>query len=96
MGIYSSQALGTAADELRASMDGARSTVAARHALRDVRLVVIAGELMGDTEYSKKLATLSRRGIYQVAQGSGHSVQYERPDLVTDAIRQVIEQVRSE
>jgi pimeloyl-ACP methyl ester carboxylesterase len=35
------------------------------------------------------LAALSRQSVVVVAQGSGHDVQVDRPELVIDAVRQM-------
>ena len=41
----------------------------------------------------RALAGLSTRGVLARADGSGHVIQEERPDLVVEAIRQVLAQV---
>lgn len=45
--------------------------------------------------FQKDLAALSPRGTQVVADSSGHAVQLEQPQIVVDAIRQVVDQVRS-
>lgn len=39
----------------------------------------------------RRLATLSPRATFMVAQGSGHDVQIDRPDAVIDAIKRIVE-----
>ena len=46
-------------------------------------------ELQGD------LAALSSRGRVVVAEGAGHMIHHERPDVVVEAIREVVAAVRS-
>jgi pimeloyl-ACP methyl ester carboxylesterase len=43
----------------------------------------------------EKVARLSRRGKHLVATRSGHWIQLDQPELVIEAIRQVVEQVRA-
>ena len=38
----------------------------------------------------QQLATLSPRGTLRVAHGSGHYIQNDRPEMVIEAIRQVV------
>jgi pimeloyl-ACP methyl ester carboxylesterase len=45
-------------------------------------------------ELHKEIAGMSSRGRRIVAEKSGHMIHHEQPDLVVEAIRQVIEQVR--
>ena len=40
-------------------------------------------------------AALSSNGRLIIAEGSGHAIHWEQPTLVVDAVRQVIEDVRS-
>lgn len=42
----------------------------------------------------RELAQLSSRGTLTVAKNSGHYIQLERPDVVVEAVRSVVEQVR--
>ncbi len=44
----------------------------------------------------KELAALSPDDTHMIAEGSGHGIQDDRPDLVVDAIRQVVEAVRNQ
>jgi pimeloyl-ACP methyl ester carboxylesterase len=46
-------------------------------------------------ELQGELAALSSRGRLVVAENAGHMVHHERPDVVVDAIRDVVEGVRS-
>ena len=39
----------------------------------------------------RRLATLSPQATFLVAQGSGHDVQVDRPDIVIDAVRRMAE-----
>lgn len=41
-----------------------------------------------------ELAGLSTRGSQRIAKNSGHYIQLDRPDMVVDAVRQVVEQAR--
>ena len=61
-------------------------------ALPDVPLAVISsGELPPDQmEEQRRLATLSSSGRHIVAERSGHWVQFDEPDLVVGAIREVL------
>jgi len=45
--------------------------------------------------YQKKMAQLSSNSTFIVAEGSGHGVPTQRPDVVVDAIRKVLEQHNS-
>ncbi|MDF2998038.1 MAG: hypothetical protein K0R27_3675 [Xanthobacteraceae bacterium] len=40
----------------------------------------------------RQLAALSTRSTFIVAQGSGHDVQPDRPEIVIDAIRRTAEE----
>lgn len=42
-----------------------------------------------------ELSDLSTRGTYTVAKNSAHYIQIDRPDVVIDAIRNIVEQARS-
>jgi pimeloyl-ACP methyl ester carboxylesterase len=42
-------------------------------------------------QLQKQLATLSPQGTLVVAQGSGHDIQFDRPDVVIDAIKRMAE-----
>lgn len=43
----------------------------------------------------EELAHLSTRGTHEIAKNSSHYIQMDRPDLVIDAVRSVVEQVRA-
>ncbi len=68
--------------------------------LGDRPLIVLASEQnMTATPYwveaQRQQAALSTNGRLIVAAGSGHDIHWEQPPLVIDAVRQVIEDVRS-
>lgn len=44
----------------------------------------------------REMVALSPDGTHIIAEGSGHGIQDDRPDLVVDAIRQVVESARNE
>jgi len=44
----------------------------------------------------REMVALSPDGTHIIAEGSGHGIQDDRPDLVVDVIRQVIESARNE
>jgi pimeloyl-ACP methyl ester carboxylesterase len=46
-------------------------------------------------EHQKKMAQLSSNSTFIVAEGSGHGVPTQRPDVVVEAIRKVLEQHKS-
>jgi pimeloyl-ACP methyl ester carboxylesterase len=45
-------------------------------------------------ELHADLANQSPQGVHIIAHESGHAIQLDKPELVIDAIRQVIEKVR--
>jgi pimeloyl-ACP methyl ester carboxylesterase len=96
--VYGPGSLATAAEELRASVEGARdvSAAAAPGAWGSLPVVVITAGSDGDPELGEELAALSEAGRQIMAEGSGHYVQYERPQVVVDAILDVVERVRTE
>ncbi len=57
----------------------------------DVELFRVANE-----EMQAELAALSARGKQIIAEDCGHHIHIERPELVIDAIREVVEAVRSQ
>ncbi len=74
--------------------------VLAGQTLSDLPLVVIAAEknmtgLAGWAGAQEALAHLSTNGSLVVANGSGHYVQLEQPDLVTTIIKQVVAAARA-
>jgi pimeloyl-ACP methyl ester carboxylesterase len=46
------------------------------------------------SEYQRDLATLSTDSAYLVAEGSGHYVQLDRPDLVVKAVTNIVKKIR--
>ena len=46
-------------------------------------------------ELQQELASLSTQGVQVIAEKSGHYIQWDQPDLVIDAIRTMVMQVRS-
>ena len=44
----------------------------------------------------REMVALSPDGTHIIAEGSGHGIQIDRPDLVVDAIRQAVESARNE
>ena len=47
-------------------------------------------------EMQAQLALLSTRGRQVVVEGSGHAIQYEAPNAVADAVRDVVNEIRHE
>jgi pimeloyl-ACP methyl ester carboxylesterase len=45
-------------------------------------------------EMQQELAQLSSKGMRKIAKNSGHYIQLDRPDVVVDAVRNVVEQIR--
>ena len=81
----------------RAADDGA---LQAAPSLGDRPLIVLAaGQNMTATPYwveaQRRQAALSSDSRLIIADGSGHFIQWDQPTLVIDAVRQVIEDVRS-
>jgi pimeloyl-ACP methyl ester carboxylesterase len=89
----------TSAEALeRASDDG---QLQAAPSLGDRPLIVLAaGQNMSNPqlpawpEAQRRLAALSTNGRLTVVEGSGHYIHWEHPDVVIDAVRQVVEQAR--
>jgi len=84
------------ADYLRVFEEAAKS--AARQALpRDIALTVItAGDQPDDvTAAHERLVRASSRGRHVVAAGSGHWVPFDEPHLIVEAVREIVESVRS-
>ena len=44
----------------------------------------------------REMVALSPDGTHIIAEGSGHGIQIDRPDLVADTVRQMVESARSE
>jgi len=88
----------TTAEGLERAADDAQ--LQAAPALGDRPLIVLAAEQnMTATPYwgeaQRRQAALSTNGRLIVPAGSGHYIHWEQPMLVIDAVRQVIEDVRS-
>ena len=88
----------TTAEGLERATDDVQLQVAP--SLGDRPLIVLASEQnMTATPYwaesQRRQAALSTNGRLIVAEGSGHAIHWEQPALVIDAVRQVIEDVRS-
>lgn len=83
------------ADHLRVLQEAA-VFVASLGSLPDVPLVTISsGELPPERiEEHRQLARLSSNGRHIVARKSGHWIQFDEPELVVTAIREVVDQVR--
>lgn len=64
--------------------------------LSNLPLVVISAEKTAPTvvEAHRATAALSSHGRHVIAEGSGHWVQFDRPDLIVCAVLEVVEQVR--
>jgi pimeloyl-ACP methyl ester carboxylesterase len=59
----------------------------------DLPLVVVSGQTNSDAgqlSRQARLAARSRRGRHIVAEGSGHWIPLDRPDVVVDAVRAVL------
>jgi pimeloyl-ACP methyl ester carboxylesterase len=59
------------------------------HRMVAIRVIQLVQDVQRD------LAGLSSRSRHIVAHESGHHIQLDQPDVVIDAIRQVVEAVRS-
>ena len=76
-----------------------------RRALADMPLAVLTAGIQQDptlkqvpqleTRFQARLATLSTDGIRVFAKGDGHFIQKENPDLVDEAVREVVMSARS-
>jgi pimeloyl-ACP methyl ester carboxylesterase len=96
--------------ELKAFRDSAAETAAAG-TLGDLPMVVLShdpekpsADLPGDLakptndaweKMQEELAYLSTRGTQVIAKGSAHYIQIDRPDVVIDAVRNIVDQSRS-
>jgi pimeloyl-ACP methyl ester carboxylesterase len=60
--------------------------------IREIPLCVISAGNKGDEqlEQHRTLAAMSSQGRHLVADGSGHWIQFDRPDLVISAVREVM------
>lgn len=63
----------------------------------DIPIVVLSASNVDAVHFAaqEQMARLSRRGKHLVATRSGHWIQLDQPELVIEAIRQVVEQVRA-
>lgn len=57
---------------------------------------VLAQVIQVSQELQQELVSLSTQGKQVIAEKSGHYIQWDQPDLVIDAIREVVDQVRGE
>jgi pimeloyl-ACP methyl ester carboxylesterase len=88
----------TTAEGLERAADDAE--LQAAPALGDRPLIVLAaGQKVAHdpiwAEAQRRQAALSTNGRLIVAEGSGHAIHWEQPTLVIDAVRQVVDDVRS-
>jgi pimeloyl-ACP methyl ester carboxylesterase len=76
------------------SVSGAQA--AAMESLGDLPLVVLSGDHHPApyADWQSDLAQLSSRGLQLLAGDCGHWIHLERPELVTEAIRQVVAAAR--
>jgi pimeloyl-ACP methyl ester carboxylesterase len=98
--VYSPKSLHTAADELAAMHETVRALNATNimGAWNDKPAVVLSADneiahLTGALEHHKELASLSTRGE-QVLVPSGHNIHYEHPEVVAEAILNIVNTVR--
>jgi pimeloyl-ACP methyl ester carboxylesterase len=86
-----------AADEIRNFEESANEVRATRRKLTIPVIVVSAG--LGDDAVWRKLqqdqAELSERGCHIVAADAGHVISSDRPEVIVEAIRSVVESVRT-
>jgi pimeloyl-ACP methyl ester carboxylesterase len=94
--VYGPQSLSTAVEELRASVDDARDVMAVTTAgaWGSLPVVVVIAGSGGDPAFGQELAALSDAGRHLVAQASGHYVQYDQPQIVVDAVLDVVASAR--
>src|SRR5262249_3835062 len=80
-----------------ASLPVSAAQAAAVNSLGDLPLVVLSGDhhAVPYADWQRNLAQLSSRGVQQVADDSGHWIHLDRPELVTQAIREVVAAARS-
>lgn len=98
--VYSPKSLYTAADELAAMYETVRALNATNvmGAWGDKPTRVLSADneiahLTGALEHHKELASLSTRGE-QVLVPGGHNIHYEHPDVVAEAILNIVNTVR--
>ena len=86
------------AEGLERAADDAQLQAASSLGDRPV-LVLAAGQKVAHdpiwAEAQRRQAALSTNGRLIVAEGSGHAIHWEQPTLVIDAVRQVVDDVRS-
>jgi pimeloyl-ACP methyl ester carboxylesterase len=94
--VYGPQSLSTAVEELQVSVDDARDVeaVTAPGAWGSLPVVVVIAGSGGDPAFGQELAALSDAGRQLVAQVSGHYVQYDQPQIVVDAVLDVVASAR--
>jgi len=83
----------TAGDELAAVPESLDQLAAARHSLGNLPLIVITrGKQVSPSwpALQKDLVTLSSNGTQVIATDSGHYIQLDQPDMVVEAIEQVV------
>lgn len=70
---------------------------AATDSLGDLPLVVLSGGHLAEPELlrQQKMSRLSSRGTHRQARQSGHWIHLDEPELVVEAIREVVGQARS-
>ena len=98
--VYSAKSLSTAADELAAMYETVRALNATnvRGAWGDKPTIVLSADneiahLTGALEHHEELASLSTRGEHILVPG-GHNIHYEHPDIVAEAILNIVNTVR--
>src|ERR671919_106543 len=98
--VYSPKSLHTAADELAAMYETVRALNATNvmGAWEDKPAVVLSADneiahITGALEHHKELASLSTRGE-QILVPGGHNIHYEQPEVVAEAILNIVNIVR--
>lgn len=98
--VYSPKSLHTAADELTAMYETVRALNATNvmGAWDDKPAVVLSADneiahLTGALEHHKELASLSTRGE-QILVPGGHNIHYEHPEVVAEAILNIVNTAR--
>src|SRR5260370_3891440 len=80
-----------------AALPVSAAQAAAVSSLRDLPLVVLSGDhhTVPHADWQRDLAQLSSCGRHVVASDSGHWIHLDHPELVTQAIREVVTAARS-
>ena len=80
-----------------AALPVSAAQAAAVNSLGDLPLVVLSGDHhpAPHADWQRDLAQLSSRGVHIVAGESGHWIHLDRPELVTQVIREVVAAARS-